>query len=887
MLVRKNIKLMHWNAQSITDICKQIELEKFLKLRQIDILLLNETYLDSKTKLNIPGFKTYRQDRLTLGGGVAIAVKHDIKHCLLPTITNINIENLGIELLINNRKITLVSVYNPPSNTSFKRDMKTITDKYREYIIFGDLNAKHRSWNCVSTNNSGNILFNLQLTSNFFIYYPGSPTRYPQGNSPAKPSTIDLLLSNSNLNISNLISHEYQLSSDHVPVTCSINGECNKISNNIPNYKIADWNKFKNCISTKIDSLNLNNLPLYESNVDFILEKLISIVQSANDEIPKMRYQGLNMKLSQRTLLCIRQRNKYRRKLHRTNDLCAKAILSSITKQVNQLVKENIRIDRNRNWDTFLSSMKTGSQSFWKVTKKLNNSRKVGIPYLRVNNLDVFDDEQKVNYIADNFEKSHSLTTNMHHSVEKKVKRMLNTLQNHLDPNNDKNSYTSVDEILGIIKEQKNGKAPGNDKINSIMIKQIPEIALKLLCKIFNYCLKYSFFPDTFKIAKIVPVYKPGKDAKDPTSYRPISMLSTLSKVFEKIIHRRLTLFISDNNIINKEQFGFRPHHSTVHQIKRVTNIIKKNKIEKKSTGMVLLDIEKAFDSIWHDGLVYKLAVNNTPIYLTKLIRSFLQNRKFRVILNNQESTTRNIIAGVPQGSVLSPTLFSIYIADFKKTKNLETAFYADDSINIISGKNSNAIIKKLNTSLEYTNRFFKKWKIKVNTSKTQLILFPYNKSPKRTPSVRLKFNDSIVPMEKNVKYLGMHLDNKLTFKDHIEKSCTKALNCLKSVYPLIGPKSKLSVKNKLLIYKVCIRPKLTYACAVWKNAAKTNLAKLQIVQNKALKMSYGLNRRFPTLLLHEQYHQDLLKDVIEKLNISFSSRCRNSSYELIHELAD
>lgn len=182
------------------------------------------------------------------------------------------------------------------------------------------------------------------------------------------------------------------------------------------------------------------------------------------------------------------------------------------------------------------------------------------------------------------------------------------------------------------------------------------------------------------------------------------------------------------------------------------------------------MDIEKAFDSIWHKGLIYKLNKFNFPIYLIKIINSFLSDRSFKVILNDTLSIEKEIPAGVPQGAILSPTLYSIYIADFKPQADCDIAFYADDSAIIASGKSSNKIVNTLQKGLKSSIKYYTKWKIKVNVEKTQAILFPFNKSPKRSPTKRLTNGTNIIPFSNSAKYLGVTLDKKLLFKEHIDK---------------------------------------------------------------------------------------------------------------------
>lgn len=326
MLVEDKLNIMHWNAQSITNLAKKIELQHFLNSKNIDVLLLNETFLKPEHNFKILGYNIYRSDRPSNGGGVAIAIKNNLKHSLIKSIPTSNIENIGIELKINRQKIFLIAVYSPRYDSNFKKELKNITQKYKEFLIFGDLNAKHRSWNCLKGNTAGNVLFNMQVTSNFFIHFPGSPTRYPQGNSAAKPSTIDLLLTNSTIDISYLTAHEHQLPSDHAPVTCTISGTLTRFSKLQTDYSKADWVKYKNDITNYINSTSINNLPITLQNIDIILNKFINFIQTANANIPKVQCQAQVLKLSTTTKICINRRNLYRRKIQRSGNPIEKAI---------------------------------------------------------------------------------------------------------------------------------------------------------------------------------------------------------------------------------------------------------------------------------------------------------------------------------------------------------------------------------------------------------------------------------------------------------------------------------------------------------------------------------------------------------------------------------
>lgn len=346
----------------------------------------------------------------------------------------------------------------------------------------------------------------------------------------------------------------------------------------------------------------------------------------------------------------------------------------------------------------------------------------------------------------------------------------------------------------------------------------------------------------------------------------------------------RLHDFIGNSSIITDEQFGFKKHHSAVHQINRITNIIKANKHRKQSTGLILLDVEKAFDTVWHNGLVYKLLQTNIPRYLCGLIGNFLANRTFVVAVNNTLSTPKTITAGLPQGSILSPILYSIYTSDFSPPSFLKTAYYADDTALITSSKLTKSLLKKMEKGFTACRKYFYKWKIKINPNKTQAIIFPYNNSPKRLPNRQLHFENESLSIEKDVKYLGVYLDKKLNFAKHIDETCKKSMKTIRALWPILNKRSTLNLKNKNLIYKSVIRPTLTYGSPIWYKAAKTHLQKLQIIQNKCLKIINKKHWRYSTQLLHSETGYEMINDFVKQINDKYFENVENSSYHLIRE---
>lgn len=359
------------------------------------------------------------------------------------------------------------------------------------------------------------------------------------------------------------------------------------------------------------------------------------------------------------------------------------------------MIDKTINFDRNSKRCHLLSNLKPGDKSFWKISRSLRGVSKNQIPFINYGNTKLTSDTDKAEALANTFAQSNNLTSHYKHSIDKHITKTISDFKNS-NPSLHTAEFTSICEVQNILSSLKPSKSPGFDNVSNVLLKKLPFKALKLLVMIFNSCIKLNYFPNKFKNAKVVAICKPNKSKNDPNSYRPISLLNNVGKIFEKIIHSRLNDFVNSNGILAEEQFGFKKEHSTTHQINRIKNIILHNKKNKKSTGIIVLDVEKAFDTVWHNGLIYKLLRANIPTYLCKLIADFISNRKFSVVINNETSPAKSVTAGLPQGSVLSPLLYSIYTSDFKALKYIKTAYYADDTALISSSKLTSALIKKM-----------------------------------------------------------------------------------------------------------------------------------------------------------------------------------------------
>ncbi len=605
--------------------------------------------------------------------------------------------------------------------------------------------------------------------------------------------------------------------------------------------------------------------------------------ESVPKEIPKNK----KAKISQPTIELIKLRNDTQRKWQRCSDADLRPMYRQLKNSMNKRIKQMVRDDFNAKWDKTLQSVRTGDKKLWNLTKNMMNKGFSKIEMLKLDGDIVTSDAKIAEVLANQFYENHSLTVNYKHSIDKQVKNVVESI-NRTEPRTIQSNAHHVDlsEIKKIISKLKIKKSPGLDGIANILLKRLPETAIMYLTKVINACVDFCCFPRQFKVAKVISILKPTKDPKNSSSYRPISLLSSVGKIFERVINTKLSEFLEENSTISPKQFGFRPEYSTVHQIRRINNIIASNKARRISTGMVLIDMEKAFDSIWHDGVIFKLNQIGTPTYLVKLIASFLKERSFVVSVNGKQSSNRSILAGLPQGSVISPILYAVYTSDLKIPSKCDAGYYADDTAILSASKQSNTIMKNISKGLTHIHKYFTKWRIKINSEKTQAILFKFNRSSKRIPTQDLMFNGLTIDLQPVVTYLGFKLDHKRNFADHLQWCGIKALNSFKALYPLLCKRSHLSMENKMILYKSVIRPKMAYASPVWINASTTNINKLQVIQNKILKCVQSVPKNFPTVVLHDICGISTLRELIYNQTEIFNEKCKISRYELIRRLA-
>lgn len=763
---RESINILNWNACSIRN--KTRELHDFLAEKEIDIAIITETHLKPEVNVFLPDYRLVRLDRTDAErGGVAVALQCNINCRLLPSLQLKLIEAVGVEVETPVGPITIIAAYCPKqantndgSAAALKEDIGKLTRRRGKFIIAGDLNAKHEAWGNTRRNRNGNILA-LQLEEGHFtILSPDAPTRLSRSGAHA---TIDIFLTNIDNNIGQPVTYN-DLSSDHFPVVAEVGSTVNRHSISRRNYHRVNWERFQQCVDDHVDFEARLETP---EDIDQQLRSIEEALSQAREQhVPVARQVSNTLTIDRLTKNMIRLRNTTRRQYQRTGLPALKTDVNRMTKIIHARMVDL----RNNDFSNKIRSLPDCARPFWKMTKILKTKPRPIPPLIPLDNNGSADrlitPAEKADEIGRHFVSSHNLGADIVSPHEEAVNNHANTL--HLTPNDfTEEEEITADELATYIKTSKNMKAPGFDNILNLELKHLSFQFYVHLALIFNQCLRLSHFPSQWKSAKVIPIRKPGKDPSSPKSYRPISLLSALSKLFEKAIYRRALAFTDEFNILLEEQFGFRRGRSTVNQLSRVTNILRRNKSVSKTSAMALLDVEKAFDNVWHDGLVYKLHRFGFPSYLVKIIKNYLSGRTFRVSLSGASANAQGISAGVPQGSILGPLLYNLFTSDMPPLpENGTLSLFADDTSVVYKGRAIRALAAKLQRGLEVLTEYLTSWKICINAAKTQVILFPHSNSPRLDPPEdrKITLNGTTVEWSKEAVLLGVTLDSKLIF---------------------------------------------------------------------------------------------------------------------------
>ena len=848
----KQLNILQLNINGINT--KIDELIQLTIDQSIDIITIQETKLKPTSKTpKIPGFTPIRQDRKDKdGGGLLTYVKGNITFTdiKLPQNCNINtIESQKIKIhLTNHKHLNIYNVYIAPRDTrnpnypALDNDITNCLNYILttdQTILTGDFNAHHHQWHSPTTDHRGQIISDLLDNSNHITLNQNTPTRLPT-TANQQPTSPDLTTASNDISRFVTWTTLNKMNSDHLPIKITYNTRSNfrqpQYRQSYTNYKKADWDNFTNHIEERL--MDANDITDVHTANKILTQ---AILNADKYYIPKGKIKHVLALLPEHIRNLINNRDAIR------TDNPTDERLTDINQQINtetETYKTEIwKTHLEGNWDH-----RRNTNILWRTIDSLDNKKPTPTTNQTItfnNNKIATTNSQKANRFTKQFTNiSKHKTDNSYRKIRRRISKLPTTPQ-----------LITQQQTIDAIKAAKTNKSTGPDNINVQHLKHLGPIAIDYLTKIYNLSINTNTIPQIWKTAKIIPIPKPNKNPQLGPSFRPISLLSPIAKTLEKIILPDITNHIPATS----HQHGFKKAHSTTTALHTLTNHIMTGFNQKRPpnrTITIALDMSKAFDTVNHHTLLNKIAHTNIPPLTIQFLTNYLRGRQAFTEYNSTKSKTRRIRTGVPQGGVLSPTLFNIYTSDIPSPHpNTHIITYADDITIYASDKDPDIIQDRLTPYLDEVVKWTKDNDLELNATKTMTTLFTPDPA-EYSKQLRLKIDNITLPTETHPKILGLTLDPKLTFNRHIENSSTKAkksLNIIKALTSTTWGKQK---ETLLVTYKTLTRPILEYGATIYGpiiESKPTLTNKLQTVQNAALRTATGCTADTNIQHLHDE----------------------------------
>ena len=878
------LKLLSWNARGlynkIDDLVNTFDSSGILP----DIILIQESMLKKNVFFEIKGYNIIRTGEGThrndiLGRGLLTAIREDHVGWLYNKIDNDMLQRHIVEIFINNNtKIYISNIYRKQKETNNKENGKKFWEQYVDtnldnIIISGDFNMHHVIWGGPKCDPMGEELLEGIYNGPYTLHNGGAITRRA-GRIDHRDSAVDLTITKGQDLVKSKSWETWELhGSDHHPILTTWGGHANsKEPGNddriLFNYRKVDWNLFK----TQAEAIEWRNLESNDTNT-FRKQFIDAIMELGKENIPFKKAEKTKKPFKRKKTIPWWDEELNEMKKDRNKLFAEWKVSVNMTYKNNTLIKYKktrnqltslIREKKNKYKEGKIQEIRDTSNDsqIWKMIKQYEGqTTQEQIPPIQ-NDLGepITINKEKANYLAKHYEQISSdanlnpkfKTIKDAHEVE--FPNIFKKVENN---NETYNRPITKQEVVRAINGKTNS-SPGEDNISYMIYKNLPEPAMEIIAKLFNQIWATGEIPTHFKHAIIVPVPKPEKCPKLAASYRPIALTDHLGKILETIITERLNYILEKKNVIKREQSGFRSKRQTMDHIVRLVSEVQNCRKLKRKTAAIFLDLEKAYDLLWREGTLEELGKHGIKGQMYNYVSDFLSKRTFQVRVGDSLSDTHQQQNGTPQGAVLSPTIFNILINKvvhiLSDQDHISVGQYADDTSLLLkaksaphagSKKRTETISKLLTHSTNILIKNMEDNGFKVNVEKTQCIFFDVNEEPE------IEINGKKIRATDSARYLGMEIDKNLNFKKHIIKLKNRGLKAINVLRYMSGKNWGINAKQKTMILKNYILPKMTYGEEVFDTSSKSNLLILDRVQHIVLRNICRARKSTKVEILH------------------------------------
>jgi exonuclease III len=810
-LIHFNSRSLNKNIDNITDYLKTLN-------HKFPLIAFSETWLNdsnSSPALNsIDGYNIAHCHRnFKRGGGVALYISNDLNFKIRHDLNLKNsdeYESVFVEIESHPKNTIVGVIYRPPDRSpqsfihNLSNTVNLINNEKLPSFICGDFNINLLK---ISTHQESNDFLNIMYEAN---YYPTitKPTRLTTRTS----SLIDNIFSNilNNKLTPGILFNDI---TDHFPVFYFVNKDKHSETKNKSKNNYYTKRKITNITMTSFENeLNQTNWNevLNNSSADDSYDVFINKFTNLYDKhFPKVRKKINKRKenkpwISAGIIKSIKTRNKLYIKFIKNPTELNKSNYVKYRNKLTNLIKVSCKTYYSSKFNEYKSNIKHTWQTINSVIGK--NSKPKSPSYF-------LDGTHKISDPGLISNKFNSFFANIGPELASKIQSpsVFSDFLNDPQPNTIFFHPTDEKEIFDIVKTFKNGKSAGYDDVSPTIVKRVIPFISHPLAHIFNLSLSTGVFPSALKLAKVIPIFKKD-DPHTFSNYRPISLLPCFSKILERLVYNRLDNFLTRFHILHNNQYGFRKHHSTDLALLDIYNKISSSLALNHHTIGIFLDLSKAFDTINHDILLSKLHHYGIRGLALDLLSSYLSDRFQFTSFDSHLSDRLPVSCGVPQGSILGPLLFLLYVNDIpSSSKHFSFVLFADDTNIFLSHPNLNTLTHIFNRELIQVSNWFKANKLSLNVKKTNYIHF--TKKKHNTPPTHIMIDNTIIHPVEHTKFLGVIIDQNLSWKFHISKitnQISKNIGILRKLRNTLPKHILFSLYNTLIL------PYISYSNIAW-----------------------------------------------------------------------